>query len=119
MLNRRPVYPVRGRVFFEGSPAPNAVVTFYLINPDTKRVTRAGDAMAEADGSFALSTYTANDGAPAGEYAVTVVWWNPLVDAEGKPGPNLLPERYAKPETTPLKAVVKTGANEVVLGLKK
>ena len=74
---------------------------------------------AEADGSFALSTYTANDGAPAGEYAVTVVWWNPPVDAEGKPGPNLLPQRYAKPETTPLKAVVKAGPNEVVLELKK
>jgi hypothetical protein len=119
IMNRRPVYPVRGTVLFEGSPAPNAVVTFHLTNPDTKRFTRAGDAMAEADGAFALSTYVANDGGPAGEYAVTVVWWNPLVDAEGKPGPNLLPERYAKPETTPLKAVVKPGPNEVVLELKK
>jgi hypothetical protein len=84
-----------------------------------QRFSRAGDAMAEADGTFALSTYTANDGAPAGEYAVTVVWWKPLVDANGKPGPNLLPERYARPETTPLRATVKAGTNEVVLELKK
>jgi hypothetical protein len=119
ILNRRPVSPVHGKLHFEGAPTPNAVVTFYLINPDTKRFIRAGDAMAEADGTFTLSTYTANDGAPAGEYAVTVVWWNPLVDAEGKPGPNLLPERYARPETTPLKATVKGGTNEVVLQLQK
>jgi hypothetical protein len=117
--NRKPVHPVRGKVFFEGTPAPNAVVTFHLIEGDGKRFTRAGDAMAEADGSFALSTYAANDGAPAGEYAVTVVWWKPLVDATGKPGPNQLPERYARPETTPLRATVKAGTNEVALELKK
>jgi serine/threonine-protein phosphatase CPPED1 len=118
-INRKPVHPVRGKVFFEGTPAPNAVVTFHLIDKDTKRFTRAGDAMAEADGTFSLSTYAANDGAPTGEYAVTVVWWKPLVDAEGKPGPNLLPERFSKPETTPLRATVKAGTNEVVLELKK
>jgi hypothetical protein len=119
VTNRRPVNPVRGKVFFEGTPAPNAVVTFHLIDKDTKRFARTGDAMTEADGSYTLSTYVANDGSPAGEYAVTVVWWKPLVDAEGKPGPNVLPERYARPETTPLKATVKAGTNDVVLELKK
>jgi hypothetical protein len=112
------VQPVRGKVFFEGSPAPNAVVTFHLLNPQTKRFTRAGDALTEADGGFTLSTYTANDGAPEGEYAVTVVWWDPA-DAGGWPERNLLPEHYGKPETTPFKAAVKAGANEVVLELKK
>jgi serine/threonine-protein phosphatase CPPED1 len=119
VTNRKAVNPVRGKVFFEGTPTPNALVAFHLVNPDTKRFSRAGDAMVEPDGTFALSTYTANDGAPTGEYAVTVVWWNPLVDAEGKPGPNLLPERYSKPETTPLRATIKAGTNEVVLELKK
>jgi hypothetical protein len=118
-VNRKTVHPVRGKALFEGTPAPGAVITFHLIEQDGKRFSRAGDAMAEADGTFALSTYVANDGAPAGEYAVTVVWWKPLVDAEGKPGPNLLPERYAKPETTPLRATVKAGTNEVTLEMKK
>jgi hypothetical protein len=119
VTNRKPVQPVCGKVFYEGTPAANAVVTFHLLNPDAKRTTRGGDAMAEADGTFTLSTYAANDGAPAGEYAVTVVWWNPPVDADGKPGPNMLPERYARPETTPLKVTVKAGTNEVLLELKK
>jgi hypothetical protein len=117
VTNRKPVYPVTGKVFFEGCPVPNAVVTFHLV--DGNKFTRSGDALVESDGSFALSTYTANDGAAAGDYAVTVVWWNPLVDAQGKPGPNLLPERYSKPDTTPLKAKVTTGKNELVLELKK
>jgi hypothetical protein len=117
--NRKPVHPVQGKVFFEGTPTPNAVVTFYLLDKDSKRFARAADGMVEADGSFTLSAYVANDGAPAGDYAVTVVWWSPMVDPEGKAGPNLLPGRYAKPETTPLKATIKAGSNEVVLELKK
>ncbi len=116
-VNRKPVHPVHGQVHCEGCPAPGAVVTFHLV--EGKRFVHSGDAMVEADGTFTLSTYTANDGAPAGEYAVTVVWWNPLVGEDGRPGPNVLAERYAKPETTPLRVVVKPGANEFALELKK
>jgi hypothetical protein len=119
VTNRKPVHPVKGTVFFEGSPVPNAGVTFHLLNPETKKFTHAADALAEADGTFTLTTYAANDGAPAGEYAVTVVCPYPPLDAEGKPAPNLLPERYSKPETTPLKATVKAGPNEVLLELNK
>jgi hypothetical protein len=49
----------------------------------------------------------------------TVVWRNPQADAEGKIGPNLLPERYSKPETSGLKATVKDGTNEFKFDLKK
>jgi len=117
--NRKPVNPVHGTVYFEGTPTPNAVVTFFLIDKDTKRFTRSADGMAEADGTFSLSSYVANDGAPVGEYAVTVVWPDPYIDRESKPGPNLLPDRYAKADTTPLRATVKAGTNEVVLEMKK
>jgi hypothetical protein len=119
ITNRKPVHPVHGQVLFDGCSVPNAVVTFYLINSETKRPSHTADAVTEADGTYTLSTYAANDGAPTGDFAVTVVWPRPLVDAEGKAGPNALPERYGKPETTPLKAVVKTGENEVVLELRK
>src|SRR5262249_15361691 len=112
-------YPVRGKVFFEGSPPSEAMVTFHLLNTTTKKFDRAGDALVEPDGSFTLSTYTANDGAPVGEYAVTVVWSKPFVDAQGKPGPNLLPERYSKPDTSDLRVKVKDGTNDFVLELRK
>lgn len=115
--NRKPVHPVRGKVFFEGCPAVNAVVTFHLI--DGKKFTRTADSMVGPDGNFSLSTYTADDGAPAGEYAVTVVCRHPALDEDGRPGPNILPAAYSKPETTPLRATIKAGPNEVVLEVKK
>jgi hypothetical protein len=116
--NRKPTHPVRGKVFFEGSPPPQAYVVFQGTDPKDKRPVRA-DGPVEADGSFVLSTYTAYDGAPVGEYNVTVVWRKPFYDAAGKPGPNLLPERYAKAETSGLKATVKAGPNDVVFELRK
>jgi hypothetical protein len=116
--NRKPLHPVRGKVYFEGTPTPNAVVTFFLLTGDEKRPVRTADGVVEADGSFTLSTYAAEDGAPAGEYAVTVVWGRGA-DEESKPGPNLLPERYGKPGTSGLQARVKEGVNEVTLELKK
>jgi hypothetical protein len=115
--HRQPTQPVRGKVFFEGQPVPQAYIVLQA-QAQGPRPPRA-DAISEADGSFTLSTYSANDGAPVGEYAVTVVWRKPFYDATGKPGPNLLPTRYAEPRTTPLKAVIKNGANDLVLVLQK
>src|SRR5262249_43440017 len=37
VTNRKAVHPVRGKLFYEGTPAPNAVVTFHLIEGDGKR----------------------------------------------------------------------------------
>jgi hypothetical protein len=117
--NQRPTHPVRGKVFFEGTPGANAEVVFHFISADGKRFTHAGDALVEADGSFTLTTYTANDGSPVGEYAVTVTHRTPRWDDQGKMGPNQLPDRYSKPETSPLRAQVKDGTNEFTFELKK
>lgn len=116
--NRRPTYPTSGKIFFEGTPTPGALVTFYLLT-GPKKTQRVADGLVEADGSCTLSSYGPNDGAPAGEHAVTVVWRKPLFNAEGKPGPNWLPERYAKPEKSGLRVLVKPGRNEFTLELKK
>jgi 3',5'-cyclic AMP phosphodiesterase CpdA len=118
VTNRRPCHPVRGQVFFDGCPPPGAYIVFTAVDPKDKRITRA-DALVEPDGSFTLSTYTANDGAPAGEYVVTVVWRKPFLSADGKPGPNLLPERYSRAESSGLKATVKAGTNTFTFDLTK
>jgi hypothetical protein len=111
--NRKPVYPVRGKILFEGTPTPEAEVVFYLIQG--KKKSRAADAIVEADGSFALTTYHAFDGAPAGAYAVTVVWREP--GADGRRGPNRLPEKYARPDTSGLRVNVKGESTDVVFNL--
>ncbi len=114
--HRRPTQPVRGTVTFDGKPVPGAYVVLQEASKQP-RPARA-DAFTDADGSFRLSTYTANDGAPAGEYAVTVVWRKPFHDETGKPGPNHLPAQYADAKTTPLKVTVKFGTNELALALR-
>jgi hypothetical protein len=117
VYNRQPTQPVRGKVLFEGQPVPGAYVVLQATAKERRRL--RADALTGPEGSFTLSTYVANDGAPAGEYAVTVVWRRPFFDATGKPGPNRLPPRYADLKTTPLKARIKSGANELVLDLGK
>jgi hypothetical protein len=117
ITSRKPVYPVKGKLYFEGTPAPEARVVFHLIQG--KKTIRAADAIVEADGSFALSTYKAFDGAPAGEYAVTVQWREPWLDKEGRPGPDRIPPKYARPETSGLRVRVHTGPNEVKLSLTR
>lgn len=116
LYNRKPVHPVRGQLLFDGCPVPNAQVAFFPPpDPKTKKASRTADALAEADGTFSLSTYTANDGAPVGEYVVTVSW-RPA-DAQGKAGNNVLPGKYASPATSPLRVQVKAGQNDFVLNL--
>jgi hypothetical protein len=57
-----------------------------------------------------VSTYRAEDGAPAGQYDVTIVWL-----PKGYNGPleksNKLPGRYSQPATSGLKVEVKASDN--------
>jgi serine/threonine-protein phosphatase CPPED1 len=113
--HRKPTHPARGRVLFNGNPVAGAYVVLQSLAKEP-RPPRA-DALTGPDGRFTLSTYSANDGVPAGQYAVTVEWRRPLFTAEGKPGPNRLPAKYAGVKTTPLEAEIKAGANDLPLEL--
>jgi len=114
---RRPVFPVRGQVLFEGKPTPGALVLFHPLNDPDPRAPRPVARVA-ADGGFAPTTYRTDDGAPAGEYAVTVTWVNE-VDNQSAPKEeqreprNQVPDRYAKPETSGLRVQIKEGPNEL------
>jgi hypothetical protein len=77
---------------------------------------RISDALTEADGSFVLSTYNANDGVPAGSYVVTVAKRDAPFDVT-KSTPNRLPERYAGVTQSPLRLEVKNEPAEVMLRL--
>jgi hypothetical protein len=105
--DRLPVYPVRGKVLYQGQPAAGAYVSFHPADPDAK-LPVGPRAVVGGDGSFVLSTYVKEDGAPAGDYVVTVEWRKPVrrPDGETEPGPNLLPPRYQTPKTSGLRATV-------------
>lgn len=107
-----PVHPVSGQVLLNGKPAAHASVIFHpKAAADGVPVPRA---QADAQGNFSLSTYGQGDGAPLGEYAVTVEM-RPLVkkDGEFETGPNIIPRQYATPQTTKITTRVAEGTNNV------
>ncbi len=117
--NRKPTYPVRGQVLCDGCAVAGACVVFHYVTPESGKLVRAGDAVTEGDGSFVLSTYTAGDGGPAGEYKVTVFHSKIPFEADTAPAASPLPEKYRNPETSGLTATVKSGKNVFTFELKK
>ena len=106
---QKPVVPVRGEVLVDGRPAVHALVTFHPVTTDG-RTTVQPIGSVDDSGHFTLTSYASGDGAPEGEYRVTVAWFL----SSGQPGDdspptNYLPGRYARPDTTPLHAVVRKG----------
>jgi hypothetical protein len=74
-------------------------------NAVTERYAGVADGRTDEMGRFQISTYARFDGAPVGEYVVTVV----KADA--------VPAAYSAAATTPLKVVVKEIPNTVDLDL--
>ncbi|HYT90322.1 MAG TPA: hypothetical protein VEL76_16565 [Gemmataceae bacterium] len=100
------IYPVRGKVLFEGKSPQGARVVFHPAgNPDPRAI--LPHAEVGADGTFVMSTYNFEDGAPAGTYAVTVTHF------QGGGPTNLLPARYDNPSTSGLQAIVQEQSTEL------
>jgi hypothetical protein len=111
-----PLGRVTGKVTFEGKPVGEGRVTFQ--NSGTGA---GGEALLTPEGTFTLPNPL-----PVGDYQVTVM---PLVvrqkaDPRGpvvgveKPAPDI-PEKYRSLGSTPLKATLVEGPNEVSLDMKR
>lgn len=108
---RLPLHPVNGQVIYQGKPAAGAWVVFH---PKTDPNLPKPKAQVDNQGNFALSTYGPADGAPVGEYAVTVEWFKINTNAvDPLAGLNLLPAKYSAPHTTTVVAKVAEGTNSV------
>ena len=105
------VFPQRGRVSISGKPAVGARIT---LHPQEGGIAGAElpHATVEADGTFWLSTYKTNDGAPAGKYVATITWPGPA-DEFGDEGPDQLKGRYSNPEKSKLPIVVSSDSTEI------
>jgi hypothetical protein len=106
---RLPLYPVTGQVSFKGKPTPGALVVFQHLQHNA--VQPSG--YVREDGSFQLTTYAKDDGAPEGEYTVMITWTERDARPDPKTGevPNRLPARYASPRTSGLRVKVEKGTN--------
>jgi hypothetical protein len=107
---RKPVYPVQGQVLWKGKAPAGAQVVFHPVGQTDKESLRPAGQV-DKEGKFNLTTFSAGDGAPAGDYEVTVDWWE-------SPGPdmpavNKLPAAYGKQKSTKLRATVAAGPNQL------
>ncbi|MEZ6098236.1 MAG: hypothetical protein R3E01_04625 [Pirellulaceae bacterium] len=110
-------YPVSGSVTYRGQPAAGARMIFHPIGGSSELQCQRPVATVQEDGSFAVTTFFKSDGAPVGEYTVTIIWVHnrQLADGEdlrgGRASRNLLPNKYSSPETSDLRATVRKGTN--------
>jgi hypothetical protein len=100
--------PVRGHVYYQGSPPVGATIMFTGIDDATKRASGFASGKVEADGSFRLYQPRGSEGAGVGRYQVTASWTH--LNQDGSTGPDLLPERYLKGSTSNLTATVTPSA---------
>lgn len=107
--------PVAGQVLWRGKPAAGARVIFHPL-AETAGVPKPS-AVVEESGAFHVGTYAPNDGAPAGEYKVTIDWFDlspqtASTDVGETPSPSdKLKGRYADPKRSSLQATIKEGEN--------
>lgn len=105
-------YPVEAVVTFQGKPIPGAFVVLHPKQPLADVPTPR--ASVNADGVLTVTTFNGGDGAPAGEYIVTVEWYKPIKNgADVVPGPNVLPPKYASPKTSDLLITISADTNQL------
>lgn len=121
--NALQVFKVKGTLTFKGVPLKGAIITFHPASPttDSKSKGPIPTATADENGAYSLHTYLADDGAPAGEYTVTIYWPEEFkgklpkgVPEDDKPlGPDRLKKAYSDAQTSKLKANVEKKDNTI------
>ncbi len=106
--------PVHVQVLFKGKPLAEAMVVMHRIGGDVEG-NQKPMAVSRPDGTFVFTTFHSGDGATLGDYAITVELPAAQMVGEEKTrsGPNLLPPKYAKPNTSGLKCTVVSGENAI------
>lgn len=106
------VHPAKGTITFKGQPIPGAMLT---LHPKTE-IAEVPKPRANVgkDGAFHLTTFAGNDGAPEGEYTVTIVWYKPIKHGNDvQAGPNVIPKKYTAPQTSDLQVRIAAGENNL------
>lgn len=103
-------FRVKGRLFVDDQLAAKACIAFCPVDK-TKSQGRCPVAITQQDGSFELTTYAMKDGAPEGDYRVTVTWPDesmPVDECEcvDPKQHDRLSGKYADPDTTSLLVTV-------------
>jgi len=117
----QPTHPAQAKVVRNGMPVAAATVTLYKPGiPMKSQPTAVADGLTNDSGETRLTTYTAFDGAPVGEYLVTIVQTGGYRVPGNLDTLNKLPKKYSSPSTTPLRAnVTATGPNQFLFEIRE
>jgi len=126
---RPPLARVSGTVTHNGKPVTSGSVVFTPVGDSQGAGARIATGQIESDGSYTLTTYDTGDGAVLGQHIVTVESHGTGEDIkklnvkpDGKIAYKLpkttIPDKYNKPDRTPLKHTVEAGSNKIDIDLK-
>lgn len=101
---RPALHPTQGSLLINDQPAEGAMLVFHRVGEPSfdARGTRP-TATVDAAGKFALTTYQAGDGAPAGEYQVAILWFD---DPDSSSPWDKLGGRFANPTRSEIRVTV-------------
>ncbi|HEX4612769.1 MAG TPA: hypothetical protein VH092_31530 [Urbifossiella sp.] len=109
--NRIAVYKTSGKLVRSGAPVAGLAVIFHPTDPSAPTTPLRPNGVVNADGTFALTCYNQHDGAPPGEYVVTV---SEAPRNDSDPRPVLPATKYRDVKTSPLRARIEAkSANEL------
>ena len=105
----RDVFPVEGQLLIKGKAAEGVQLTFHPTDPEQQSRPHG---VTDAEGKFSMRTNRDDDGAPAGDYVVTLYWpklsGKKLADEPHAP-PDRLGRRFLDPKKSSLRATVTEG----------
>lgn len=106
------VFPAKGSITFQGKPIPGAIITLHPATPiENVPQPRAN---VDKDGTFTVKTYAGKEGAPEGDYKVTVLWYKPIYNGpDFTSGPNVIPQKYTQVDTTDIQIKIAAGQNDI------
>jgi hypothetical protein len=117
-----PVFPTSGKILYQGKPLAGVILIFHSTDVNQKIKSQA---TTDNEGKFVATTFKTADGAPEGDYTITLVVPNNESDSARedaaserqfqKEGLVLFPSKYQNPATSPLK--VKVSKNQPDLGI--
>lgn len=109
--NAEKTIPVSGQVLVDGKPMKDLWVTLHPV--DEKEDSLQPKAQTDTEGNFKITTYIGGDGAPEGDYKVTVEWLTYRQFGSSWVGPNKIDGPCGDMKTTEFAVTV--GSEPVVI----
>lgn len=105
---RVPTFAASGRLLSaDDQPLAHALVVLHPVDATLKAPKPR--ATTDGEGNFQLTTYETGDGAPQGEFIVTVEQW--LRDDPNEAPKNRLPSAFSRPDSSKIRIAITQSAN--------